>query len=57
MFGGSAGDDEVADVEDERGNAIRLFKFIFRLPVGGGTYFGGSFQPGGAEIEEFLMIL
>lgn len=28
-----------------RGNATRLFKLIFRFPVGGGTNFGGSFQP------------
>lgn len=50
MFGGSAGELEDADdVAGDRGNAIRLFKLIFKLPVGGGTYFGGSFQPGGAK--------
>lgn len=50
MFGGSAGELEVADVAGDRGNAMRLFKLIFKLPLGGGTYFGGSFHPGGAKI-------
>lgn len=28
-----------------KGNATRLFRLIFKFPVGGGTNFGGSFQP------------
>lgn len=28
-----------------KGNATLLFKLIFKFPVGGGTNFGGSFQP------------
>jgi hypothetical protein len=27
------------------GKATLLFKLIFKFPVGGGTNFGGSFQP------------
>lgn len=44
----------MAEGDADRGKATRLFKLIFKLPVGGGTYFGGSFQPGGAEIESLL---
>lgn len=39
----------------ESGKATRLFKLILKFPVGGGTYFGGSFQPGGTEIESLLI--
>jgi hypothetical protein len=39
---------EEADGDDDNGNAILLFKLIFKFPVGGGTNLGGSFQPGGA---------
>lgn len=31
--------------EELKGKAIRLFKLIFRFPVGIPTFFGGSFHP------------
>lgn len=39
------------------GNATRLFKLIFKFPVGGGTNFGGSFQPDEKLIWTEVLIL
>lgn len=51
-IGGREDDGEFSEATDVagsgfllKGKATLLFKFIFKLPVGGGTNLGGSFQP------------